>query len=336
MSTIIDVAKEAGVSPGTVSRFMNGVLVKERNRLNIGDAIKKLNFSPNLAARSLKTSKTYVVGVVVPSLGDFYTNSQVMKIEQKLYESGYSIILCDTISNHLTEEKRVNLLSQNMVDGLIICSCSKNPEYMERLKEKGIPVVLVDYGSSSSICDQVLVDNIGAVYEPVQYLINNNHKRIALINGDLKSFTGRERFEGYRRALADYMIEIDERYVKNTYFNEQCAHDALIQLMELSNPPTAIITSSYHLTIGALEAIQDMNIKIPDELSFIGFDNVGITKLIRPHLSIIEQPMNEIGEMAAELLLKRINGDFSGFPTVLRLKTKFISKNSVIEKRVVQ
>lgn len=328
MSTIKDVAREAGVAVGTVSRYLNGADIKETNRKKIEEAIKKLDFKLNPIARCLKTNKTNTIGVIIPSLTDIYGTTIVRSIEQKLYEFGYNIFVCDSWGDKQLENEKVDLLAHKMVDGLIIYPCSEDLSYLEKLQMNGIPVVTIDLAAKNLNCDQVLTDNINATYSAVEWLINNRHRRIGIINGNEQYFTASERLKGYIRALEDYSIDIDRELITTLGYCERSGYEAMAQLMKLKNPPTAVLACNYYTTIGAIKAIYDMNIKLPDQLSFIGFDNLGLSEVIRPSLSIIVQPMDDIGTRAAELLLSRINGDMDGFPAVCRLKTELILRES--------
>jgi len=328
LSTIKDVAREAEVSVGTVSHYLNGMEVKERNKVKIDLAIAKLSFKINPIAKGLRTSKTKTVGVIIPSLTDIYSTMIVGSIEQKLYEYGYNIFTCDSRGIIELEEHKARLLTEKMVDGLIIYPCSEEIGYIKELQGMGIPVVTVDTALKGMQCDQVLTDNIHATYSAVEWLIANNHRRIGIINGKEKSFTARERLKGYKRVLEDYTIEINESYVKMKGFDEKSGYDSLTELMSLAEPPTAVIACNYYTTIGMSKAIYDLNIQVPNQLSVIGFDNIGLSELIRPPLSIIVQPMEELGKCAAEMLLKRIDNDYEGFPSVQRLKTDFVIRKS--------
>lgn len=328
MPTIKDVAKEAGVAVGTVSRYLNGVELKEGNRIKVEGAIKKLNFKINTIARCLKTNRTNTIGIVIPDFTDIYATTIVRNVEQKLYEYGYNIFVCDSWGSLDLERNKVDILVQKLVDGLIIYPCSDDVSHLSRAKDTGVPIVTIDMAVKDFECDQVLSDNVNATYKAVEWLIGNNHKRIGLINGHVHRFTSGERFKGYERAHADYSLEIDRQLVKNSGYDEKSGYESLVQLMKLTNPPTAVVACNYYTTIGIVKAINDMGIKVPDELSLIGFDDLGLSEVVKPALSVITQPMEEIGRKAAELILSRINGDYHDFPSVVRLKTGFVLRDS--------
>lgn len=328
MATIKDVAKLAGVAVGTVSRYMNGAEIKENNRIRIVEAIKTLDFKPNQIARTLKTNKTHTIGVIIPGLSDIYSTTIVKSIEEELYNKGYNIFVCDSMGKAELEIEKVNILLDKMIDGLIIYPCNEDISYFKNLREKQVPIVTLDTKVKGYECDQVLTDNINATYAVTEWLINNNHKRIAIITGGSRSFTAMERLKGYERAFEDYGFKLENKYIKANDFSEDTGFGAIMEFMSLNEPPTAVIACNYYTTIGAVKAIYELNIKVPEQLSLVGFDNIGISEIARPALSIVVQPMDDIGKTAALLLLKRIQGDYTDFPTVNRLKTNFILKDS--------
>lgn len=328
LSTIRDVAKLAGVSVGTVSRFLNGAELKEANRLNIEEAIKVLEFKPNAVARTLKTNKTYTIGVVIPYLSDIYSTTIVRNIEEELYENGYNIFVCDSSGDSKLEKQKVNILLDRMIDGLIVYPCSEDISYLNNVKEKHIPVITVDIMGKGFECDQVLTDNINATYTIAEWLINNNHKKIGIITGNMDLFTANERLKGYVRALEDYGIDIEDYFIKAKGFDEKSGYESFTELMKLPMPPTAIIACNYYNTLGAVKAMYDMNIKVPEQVSLVGFDNIGLSEIVKPALSIVVQPMEEVGKTAAQLMLRRIKGDYEDFPVITRLKTNFVIRQS--------
>ena len=328
MANIKDVAKRAGVAVGTVSRYLNGADIKEVNKVKIDEAIESLDFKLNQIARTLKTNKTFTIGVIIPGLTDIYSTTIVSSIERELYKHGYNIFVCDSWGSAETELKKINILLDKQIDGLIIYPVAEDISYLKTLKNKKVPLVTIDSMVKGFECDQILTDNINATYSATEWLINNNHKKIGIISGNRQHFTAGERLKGYERALEAYAINIDQSFIKAKDFSEESGYEGLQELMNLKEPPTAVMACNYYTTIGAIKAIYDLGLKIPEQLSLIGFDNLGISELVRPALSIIVQPMEEVGIAAAQLLIKRIKGDYEDFPRVSRLKTSFVLKES--------
>ncbi len=329
MSTIKDVAKYTGLSIATISKYINGGNVLEQNRELIKNAIEKLEYKRNDMARGLKTNKTMTIGILIPSLENIFFTTIVSIIEDILQDSGYGTIICDFKENVDLEQKKLEFLVSKNVDGIIMVSYGGDLEYIKSLSGKEIPVILLDRMIKGVDLDVVVADNLNASYQAVEELIIKKHKRIGIICGPKNTYTADERRKGYIRVHQDYNLDIDEKLMFNGRYTVESGYNGLEALKKMENPPTALLVTNYEMTIGAIMAINDLNIVVPSELSIIGFDNIQMAKVVRPPLSIVEQPMKEIGETAAKLLLKRLKGDYASFPAVHRLKTKVHIKESV-------
>ena len=330
MSTIKDVARYTGLSIATISKYINGGNVLKENRVVIQEAIEKLNYRPNQIARGLKTSKSMTIGVLIPSLENVFFTSIISRIEDLLQEKGYSILVCDFKENIELESKKLEFLVNKQVDGIIMVSYGGNQDYINGLLERHIPIVMLDRMIRGIECDVVLADNLNSSYRAVEELILRKHRRIGIICGPKDTYTSVERRRGYERVHEDYDCSLDERLISNGEYTVENGYNAMRSLWELEDRPTALLVTNYEMTIGAIMAINDLQINIPQELSIIGYDNIQMAKVVKPPLSIVEQPMQEIGTTAAEILLKRLKGDYSDFPRVSRLKTEIFIKESVI------
>lgn len=328
MATIKDVAREAGVSVGTVSRYINGNKIKDINKKRIDAAIKKLDYSLNSIARYLKTNKTNTIGVVIPDLADIYSTTIVKNIEEKLHEYGYQIIVCGSNNNIKLEQEKVSLLLSKQIDGLIVYSTGCDLGYLNQINKNQIPVIAIDNLIENYSCDQVLSDNVDATYKATEYLISLNHKRIGIISADNEFFTARERLIGYKKALEDNNISIDDQLIQSIGFHKHSGYNGINNLLSLSNPPTAIIACNYYTTVGAYKAIHERSIKLPQQLSFIGWDDIGLTDITVPPLTTIAQPMHEVGIKTAELMIARIESNNTS-PTITRFKTKIVVRGTV-------
>jgi transcriptional regulator, LacI family len=327
--TIKDVAKYTGLSIATVSKYINGGNVLEKNRKLIEEAIQVLDFKVNEMARGLKTNRTMTVGVLIPSLENIFFTSIISNVENILLQHQYSTIVCDYRNDHNLEKDKLKFLVNKMVDGIIMVPLGGDVEHIRQVVEKNIPVVLIDRVVKNIDCDVVLVDNLNAAYDAVEQLIIRRHKRIGIICGPKDIYTTQERLKGYIRAHEDYAMEIDYSLVKYGDYEIESGYNLLLELVDMNLPPTAVFVTNYEMTLGAIMAINERNIHIPEELSLIGFDNIQMARVIKPSLSIVVQPMKQIGETAAEILLKRMKGDNSDFPSLYRLKTKILLKDSI-------
>ncbi len=324
-----DVARHTGLSIATISKYINGGNVLDQNKTIIEKAIKELNFEVNEIARGLKTSKTKTIGLLIPNLENIFFTSIVSEVENILIQNGYSTIICDYKENDELQKQKLDFLVKKMVDGIITMPTGNDTDIINSLLEKDIPVVLIDRALKDIKCDTVLVDNLNASYNAVEQLIVRGHKRIGIICGPNNIFTAQERLKGYERVHYDYSMEIDPQLIKQGLYSVESGYDLYKQLVGLDNPPTAIFVTNYELTLGSIMAINESNIRIPDDISFIGFDNLQLAKVVKPSLSIVVQPVKQIGETAANTMLKRLKGDTSNFPSMIRLKTELLIKDSV-------
>lgn len=328
-ATIKDVAKYTGLSIATISKYINGGNVLDQNKELIDEAIKTLNFRVNEMARGLKTSKTKTVGILIPNLEQTFCTSIVSNIENILIKQGYSTIICDYKENVELEKEKLEFLVNKMVDGIIIMPLGDEGDIIKQVIDKNTPIVLIDRVLNNIECDVILVDNLNASYDAVEQFIIRGHKRIAIIGGPKNVYTAEERMKGYFRVHEDYSMEVYKELIKYGNFKADSGYKLLNELVDLSEPPTAIFITNYEMTLGAIMAINERNITIPDEVSIIGFDNLQLAQVIKPPLSTVTQPMKEIGITSAEILLKRLNGDMSNFPARYRLKTEIDIKGSV-------
>ncbi len=328
-ATMKDVSKKTGLSIATVSKYINGGNVLEENREIIAKAIKELNFEVNEMARGLKTSKTKTIGLLIPSLENIFFTSIVSQIENILIKNGYSTIICDYKEDKKLEKQKLDFLVKKMVDGIITMPMGSDGEIITSILDRKIPVVLIDRAIKGVDCDTVLVDNLNASYNAVEQLIIMGHKRIGIISGPDDIYTAQERLKGYERVHEDYSMKIDNQLVKKGDYQIDSGYRLLYELINMQDSPTAIFVTNYEMTLGAIMAINESDIKIPDDISFIGFDNLQLAKVVKPPLTIVIQPVQQIGEVAANTILKRLKGDRSNFPSMVRLKTELILKDSV-------
>ncbi len=227
------------------------------------------------------------------------------------------------------KKKKLEFLVNKNVDGIIMVSYGADKSYIEDLLERKIPVILLDRMIKGLECDCVLADNLNASYQAVEALITRKHKRIGIICGPEDTYTALERRKGYIRVHEDYDLEMDQDLISPSDYTVEGGYKALVDLWNMSKRPSAVMVTNYEMTVGAIMAINDLGITVPDDLSIIGFDNIQISKVVRPPLSIVEQPMKEIGMKAAKLLVKRLKDDYDGFPATYRLKTNVYIKESV-------
>lgn len=329
MATIKDVAKFSGTSVGTVSRYLNGYQIKPANKEKIEDAIKQLDFSINMIARQLKTSKTFTVGIVIPKLSNTFSTLVIAGMERTFDDYGYSILVCDSRNCVEKEKKKIRFLQDKLVDGIIVMPVGDSGDHIRQVQESGMPIVLMDRLVNNWQCDGVVSDNVNGAYQAVAAIINRGHKRIGIVAGPQNIYTARERLEGYKRALKDYNLEFDNNLIFYSDLTYESAAVAVSEFLKSNDPPTAIFTSNYETTIGATKFILDRNLVIGEDISLFGYDQMELTQIIRPPISLVIQPIEEMGKRVAELLVSRMKGDYTGFPVISRLKNEILLTNSI-------
>lgn len=329
-ATIKDIAKMTGLGLATISSYLNGGNVREKNRIKIEAAIEELNFEVNEVARGLKTNRTKTIGIIIPELNNIFCAEIITEVEDMLRSRGYATMICDCRTDEKRENEAAEFLYHRRVDGLIIMPTGGSGSFLKRFLKAKKPVVLVDRPMSDIECDCVLVDNEGAVCRAVQSLLASGHRKIGMIAGPEQIYTARERYAGYKRALEEMGITPDPKLVIRGNYTIAGGADAMYRLVRQNPDMTAVMVSNYEMTVGAMIEANEKDIRIPDQLSIIGFDNVEFAKASVPKLSIVTQPTKEIARNVAELMLKRLeNGTEIQQPETVRLTTGFIKGKSV-------
>ena len=301
----------------------------ERNREAIAQAISDLGFHVNEIARGLKTSRTMTVGVLIPDLENVFCTSIVAHIENTLLRAGYSSLICDYREDRALEREKLEFLAKKSVDGFIYMPLGNQEDVVARFLERSLPVILIDRPLSGLACDTVLVDNLNAAYGAIEHLIHHGHRRIGIIAGPPGVYTAQERLRGYRRVHEDFDLPIADDLILEGDYSLESGHRLMDQLLKRPDPPSAVFVTNYEMTLGAIMALNESPIRVPDELSIIGFDNQQLARIVKPALTIVVQPIQAIGETAAALLLRRVRGDRAGFPAIHRLKTRLVMGASV-------
>jgi LacI family transcriptional regulator len=326
-TTIKQVADRAGVSVATVSRALSGSAgVSEPLRSRILEAAKSLSYSPNRAARDLRVRSSRAVGVLIPDIENPFFTSAVCGIEDVLGKTDYSLLLANYNEDPDQETRRLEIFRAEGVCGLIFAaSRTPSPLYAE-MGNAGVPLVAVSRIPRLRI-DRVTVANRDGAYAATSHLLRLGHSRIAFVNGPLAFTTARDRQTGYEDALRDSEIPLDGDLVVHSAFKQSAGYIAMGQLLELSNRPTAVFSASNLLTLGALEAIHERHLAIPEDIAIVGFDEMPWATSLRPPLTTVAQPAFEVGRTAAELLLARVR-DSSLPRRQVVLETRLIVRSS--------
>lgn len=305
--TIVDVAKEAGVSFATVSRVLNdGARVKAEKRTRVLRAVKRLGYTTNLQARSLRGGSTRLIGLLVRDLGTAYIGEIIRGVDAELEAQKYDVMLYTTHRRQAQENAYVAALTHGMTDGMLIV-LPRHPEgYLKTLRQKKFPYVLIDHQGIDERGPAVGATNRAGGYDAARYLLALGHRRIGFITGSPDLGCSRERLDGYRAALLDHGVVVDETLILEGNFQQPRGYAAASELMDLQNPPTAIIASNDVMAFGVMEAARERGKKIPDDMSIIGFDDIPQAAQVHPPLTTVRQPLEEMGRRAAQMLLEII------------------------------
>lgn len=310
--TIKDVAKKANVSIATVSRILNNQKgYSEKTKRKVLEVIEELDYYPNAIARGLINKKTSTIGVLFPALSSMLVTELLAGIEKAAHLLGSSVIVCHTESNGSKTMKYLQLLNEKRVDGIIFTSEVLKEEYYEFIQKMNIPLVLLSTESRAYSVPYVKVDDRHAAYSATQYLIKNGHTRIGMISGNRNDLiAGKPRIEGFKNALMDYDLPIqDSQIIYSEGFTFTDGLQGLKKLRNQAPEVTAIFTASDEIAFGAISAAFQMGIKIPGDLSIIGYDNLKIAEMSIPPLTSLAQPFYEMGEKAARMIFDMMNGD---------------------------
>ena len=328
-STIRDVAARAGLSVGTVSKYINGKAVKESTRLAIEEAIKELDFHPNNIAKGLRNAKSFSIAILLPMLDSMFCTSMISSIESTLSPLGYSVIVCECHNNAEMELRKTQYLIDRMVDGIVLIPYSLNGKQIEMIQKNNIPLIVLDQEIQNHQTDCIVLDNEIAGYESTHHLIELGHKDIAIITGNYNHYTTIGRLKGYKKAMVEAGLTPSNEYIQCGDYSIDGGYEAMIRLCRTKKRPTAIFISNYDMTIGAYLAINYLNLKIPEDISVIGFDNFPLANVVNPPLSFAEQPTNIMGTEAGKLLYRRICGDYSDYPKTIMHKPTMHYKKSI-------
>ncbi len=339
-ATMKDIAKRTGLGLATISSYLNGGNVREKNRIKIEEAIEELHFEVNEVARGLKTNRTKTIGIVIPELNNIFFAEIITEAEDILRSHGYATMICDCRSDAEREKEAVEFLYHRRVDGLIVMPTGRTDPGFKRFVRAGKPVVMIDRKMQDVPCDCVLVDNKGAARDAVKRLVRAGHRKIGMIAGPDNVYTARERLKGFQEAVAEMDAVADETLITGGNYTIAGGAAAMRKLYKMHPDMTAVFVTNYEMTVGAMMEINDLGIRVPDELSVIGFDNVDFAKASVPKLSIVTQPTASIARAAADNLIERLesrpvnekadeDADGERMTVTVTLKTGFVEGRSV-------
>jgi LacI family transcriptional regulator len=328
MITVKDVARKAGVSTATVSHVINETrFVSKELRARVYQAMETLDYRPNAIARSLRRRKTQNIGMIVPDIAYPFLAEVARGVEDKGFVLGYNAILCESNSDLEREATCIEILRAKQVDGIVFVAAGESSSHVQALVAQGMPVVLCDRELAGVAADTVIADNAGSGHQATAHLIRLGHRRIGCIAGPPDMRIGHERVDGYKRALKEHGIPVDEDLVVRGDFRCRGGYEAMRELLALDECPTAVFACNDLMAMGAICAASKRRLRIPEDIAIVGCDDIALAAFTNPSLTTVAQPKHEMGAAAVDMLVGRI-ADRSESPTKRVLPTELVIRDS--------
>jgi len=324
--TIVDVARKADVSYATVSRVINNnEHVRPRTRERILQAVESLGYEVNRQARGLAGGHTNIIGLLVPDLGTGYIGEIIRGIDAELNDAQYELMLYTTHLRQAKETSFVVSLARGTVDGLLVVLPRIPGSYREVLSRQKLPYVLIDHQGIGEVDAAVGATNRQGAYEATRYLLQLGHIRIGFITGTIEMGCAKERLAGYRQALKEGGVEEHPELIREGDFHQPRGYTAAKELLFLPRPPTAIFAANDVSAFGVMEAVRDCGLRIPEDISILGFDDIPQSGSVRPPLTTVRQPLEQMGRIATQALLEKLKNprkkiDYIELPTELVIR----------------
>ena len=331
-ATMKDLAKRTGLGLATISSYFNGGNVREKNRKKIEEAIEELHYEVNEVARNLKTNATKTIGVVIPELNNTFCAEIITGIEDILRNHGYATMICDCRTDKKLEQEAVEFLCRKRVDGIINMPVDTEGGHLKTFQKTGKPIVLIDRKIKGVVCDSVLVDNEQAASDALRLLYEKGHRNIGIIGGPEEISTAQERMKGYCKTMEELNLPVRQSLIVHGDYTIQGGVKAMETLVQENPEMTAVFITNYEMTMGAVIGLNELGIRIPEEISLVGFDNLPFARACNPKLTIVSQPTDKIAEAAAGIMLERLEhaGYESGCRTE-KLGTTIIHGKSIAQ-----
>lgn len=315
-TTIIDIAKKLKISASTVSRALNNYPdINEETKRQVKQLAKKLNYWPNPIARSLKSNKTNVIGVIVPEIKHDFFSSAISGIEEVAYHSGFTILVCQSNEDYEREVINTNALMHQRVAGFIvsISQTTTNGDHFQALLDRKIPLVFFDRAFNDIPTYKVIIDDAKSSCIAVTHLIERGHKKIAHLSGPIAMDICKQRLKGYKNALKKASLPIMKELIRYSGLQESDGYTSMDSLLKDNIIPDAIFAVNDPVAIGAFQRIKEAGLRIPQDIAIVGFSNNKITSLIEPPMTTVNQPSFEMGKKAAEILIDMIEKRKNGY-----------------------
>lgn len=331
MATIKDVAKLAGVSTTTVSHVINKTrFVAEETSKAVWDAVNQLNYSPSAVARSLKVNTTKSIGMIITTSEAPYFAEIVLAVEEHCYRQGYSLFLCNTHNELDKIQNHLDMLIKKRVDGILVMCSEYTKNSLELFTGVNTPMVVMDWGRTNNKTDRFLDNSFNGGYLATRYLIENGHTDIAIISGNLEKTTAKARFDGFVKAMNEAKLLVRQEWIAEGDFEPEGGYECMNNLLRLEKLPTAVFCCNDMMALGAMSAIGEKGLSVPQDISVIGYDNIHSSRFFSPPLTTVHQSKSRLGSMALEILLERIQeSDKTHLPQEIELHPELVVRNSV-------
>jgi LacI family transcriptional regulator len=329
MTTIRDVAKRAGVAPITVSRVLNrsGYFTPEI-QARVEAAAAELHYVPNLLARSLRSNRTHTLALVLSDVTNPFWTTVARGVEDAASQQGFTVFLCNTDEREDKQAEYLKVLLRKRVDGVLLVPARSSPEPVQMIQKQGVQVVVMDRLVPGAQVDVVRGASRQGAYELTQYLLQLGHRRIAILTGPEDVSTARERVQGYQQALAEFQAPADETLLSYGEYTTESGYTRTERLLDHPQPPSALFAGNNFIAIGALKALRDWGVNAPQDLSVVSFDDIPVSMVVEPFLTVAAQPAYDMGKCATELLLRRIAAPNGSPYREIMLPTELIIRGS--------
>jgi LacI family transcriptional regulator len=305
--TMKDLAEDLGISVSMVSRVLNGKCkeyrISEATRIRVEEAAARKGFTVNQLARGLRLQRTNTIGLLMPDISNSIFSMIARAVEDVCRRRGYMTMLCDTANDVEVEKRALGLLHDHSVDGILMAPVGKACQHIQAIFERGFPMVLVDRYFEETAVPYVTSNNYQGGYDGARHLIERGHRRIGFLQGIPDSKPSSERLRGFQQALADHQIAFDTRLVFGSKFESADGYHSTRELLGLDEPPTAVFSCSSVGALGAMKACMELGVRVPQDLSLIGFDEYPYASLLATPLTTIAQQTDVMGAMAGQRLL---------------------------------
>lgn len=329
MSTIADVAKHAGVSKMTVSRVINDSgYISQETRERVEQAIEELGYIPNALARSLRFKRTRTIALILTDITNPYFTTLARGVEDAASEQGFSVIFCNTDESAEEEAEYINVLLQKQIDGLLLVPAQCSSELLGPLQGHALPFVILDRRITDIQVDTVRCDSEQGAYELTRHLIELGHRQLAILSGPETVTSATDRVDGFQRAIKEAGLDVEAAHVRYGRFTVDDGFRMTQEVMAAAPPPTGLFAGNNFIAIGALRALRQAGLRIPEDVSLVAFDDIPISIASEPFLTVAEQPAYELGWQATRLLLDRLSEKDADTPTEIILPTRLIIRES--------